>query len=180
MSLRTLINRHEILRTSFVTKDGEILQKVHDEVPFNIEMIPKDIDDQYEKTDFIRPFDLNQAPLMRVGLTELEQNRYIFMLDIHHIIADGVSIGIFMKELMELYYENELPALKLQYKDYAEWQQEFTQSEAVQVQKEYWMNRFKDGVPVVELPTDYMRPSIQSFEGDSVFFEIDVTSDQAD
>ncbi|MDA3655902.1 condensation domain-containing protein, partial [Bacillus cereus] len=73
------------------------------------------------------------------------------------------------------YYENELPALKLQYKDYAEWQQEFIQSEAIQIQKEYWMNRFKDGVPVVELPTDYMRPSIQSFEGDSVFFEIDVS-----
>uniref|UniRef100_UPI001374D320 non-ribosomal peptide synthetase n=1 Tax=Bacillus cereus TaxID=1396 RepID=UPI001374D320 len=175
ISLRTLINRHEVLRTSFVTKDGEILQKVHDEVPFNIEIIPKDIDNQYEKTDFIRPFDLSEAPLMRVGLTELEQNRYVFMLDIHHIIADGVSIGIFMKELMELYYENELPALKLQYKDYAEWQQEFIQSEAIQMQKEYWTNRFKDGVPVVELPTDYMRPSVQSFEGDSVFFDIDVT-----
>ncbi|AYF81299.1 non-ribosomal peptide synthetase [Bacillus thuringiensis] len=172
-TLQTLIQRHDILRSSFHSIDDKVIQCINDQIVFELErglIKNKSFEDVID--EFVRPFDLGQAPLIRARVIEFGENQYIFMLDIHHIIADGVSIGIFMKELMELYYENELPALKLQYKDYAEWQQEFIQSEAIQMQKEYWTNRFKDGVPVVELPTDYARPAVQTFDGDRVSFTL--------
>jgi bacitracin synthase 3 len=125
---------------------------------------------------FIRPFDLSKAPLMRVQLIEIEGHKHVFMLDMHHIISDGTSIGILMKELGSLYDGKTLQEQRVQYKDYSAWKQkqlDEEQSGFMIKQKKYWLDRFKKGTPVLELPLDYQRPSIQKFEGGRIDFELD-------
>jgi hypothetical protein len=94
------------------------------------------------------------------------------MFDMHHIISDGSSLGIISREFMALYAGEELPALPVQYKDYAAWQGGEKQSEILKRQEEYWLGQFSDGAPVLNLPLDYARPTVQSFAGRSVSFEI--------
>ena len=105
---------------------------------------------------------------------EIAAEEYLFMVDMHHIISDGTSIGVLMGEFMALYEGGELPQLRLHYKDYAEWetheQAEITRQEA------FWLKEFgelADDIPVLDLPLDYFRPKVQDFEGNSLTFEID-------
>lgn len=177
-SLNKLIKRHETLRTSFETIDDKLVQKINKSVNFELEQFEVDdiknahVVDNIIK-DFSRVFDLSKAPLLRVGIIKGEENVHIVMIDIHHIISDGISMGIFIEELKKIYEGTELESLKLQYKDYSEWQNNFLRSKEMQRQKEYWINRFNDEIPVLKLPTDYKRPLIQSFEGDSIGFKTD-------
>ena len=178
-SFSELIRRHETLRTSFETIEDKIVQKVNKNVNFKLERFEVDFIEDSNKVvenivkDFVRAFDLSKAPILRVGLIELEENKHILMFDMHHIISDGVSMGILTDEFAKLYEGNELEELKIQYKDYSEWQNNFLKSEEMQKQKEYWINRFSDEIPVLNMPVDFHRPSMQSFEGDSISFEID-------
>ncbi len=178
--LNELIKRHEVLRTSFELVDGETVQRVHKDVEFKINYLQLGSDnDEIEKIvkDFIRPFDLSQAPLLRVDLVKLE-DKHLLMIDMHHIISDGVSRNIFFNELIKLYDGEELPPLRIQYKDFAAWQNKLFESEKMKKQEDYWLETFADGVngnviPVLNLPTDYPRPAIMSFEGDRHRFQID-------
>jgi len=165
---KKLIGRHETLRTSFVVIAGEPVQRVHPEIDFTIDCIQgaeKDIHDIIQT--FVRPFDLSKAPLLRVGLVELvEKNKHIVLFDMHHIISDGVSIGILIKELASLYDRQELPEFKVQYKDFSAWQGKMSRTEGFKKQEAYWMQTFAGELPVLNMPSDYSRPVVRSFEGD--------------
>jgi tyrocidine synthetase-3 len=173
-AFQEMIHRHESLRISFHIEGDEPVQRIHDHVEFNVEYYsshsPQDI-----ISHFIRPFDLSNAPLLRVGLIKLkeEMNRHILLLDMHHIIIDGVSQEIFREELLEFYNGKELPPLRLQYKDYSVWQNSKILREMTARQKEFWVRAFAGEVPALKMPLDFERPAIRSFEGDHVFFVID-------
>jgi hypothetical protein len=122
---------------------------------------------------FIRPFDLSQAPLIRVGLLKTEEERYILMIDMHHIISDAISHSILVEDFMSLYQERELSPLKLQYKDFSEWQRKNLHTDYFKKQEEYWLNKFRGEIPVLELPTDYPRPAVQRFEGNTITSQIE-------
>ncbi|MFZ5987609.1 MAG: amino acid adenylation domain-containing protein [Bacillota bacterium] len=183
-TLRKLIERHESLRTSFETIEGEVMQRVHRKADLEIDYL--DITDEgkmsrdYEKGSidgiikaFIRPFDLSAAPLMRAGLVKTAMDRYVLMLDMHHIISDGMSMNVLIKEFAYLYEGRTLPELRIQYKDFAVWQNELFKTEAMKKQEEYWQSTFIGDIPVLDMPCDYARPSMQSFEGDRLSFKID-------
>jgi amino acid adenylation domain-containing protein len=187
-----LIKRHESLRTSFQVADEEPVQRVRDTVNFEIEYSdlatgrggslcpPFDHDKgshgelplQYTEIigDFVRPFDLSQSPLLRLGLIKSAPREHILMFDMHHIITDGTSQGIFTREFLQLYASRELPLLNLQYKDYSLWQRSEVQIEALKKQEAYWLDRFKGEVPVLVLPYDFPRPPVTRFEGSRVGF----------
>ncbi|UCH96083.1 MAG: amino acid adenylation domain-containing protein, partial [Candidatus Aminicenantes bacterium] len=168
---KRLIKRHESLRTSFALQEDTPVQVVHDyeEIDFKI-MHAQVTGDQVPArvAKFIRPFDLNKAPLLRAGLLQLPEDQFVLMFDIHHIIADAMSCERLIEEFVMLYDGANLPELKIQYKDFAAWQNELFASGKMNKQKEYWLNQFKDNIPVLELPTDFPRPDIQSFAGDTV------------
>ncbi|MFC0215898.1 amino acid adenylation domain-containing protein [Paenibacillus chartarius] len=165
-AFRQLVSRHETLRTRFVSMDGEPVQIVEESVPFDIPYL-ETTEDQIDAVveAFVRPFDLGDAPLFRVELYKLNDNKHLLLYDMHHIISDGVSSGIVVREFVELYQGGELPALRVQYKDYAVWQQERLGTEAGSRQEQYWLNRFAGPLPVLDLPTDFPRPPVQSFQG---------------
>ncbi|WP_151737083.1 non-ribosomal peptide synthetase [Paenibacillus tengchongensis] len=167
-----LIQRHEVLRTSFNIADDKISQRVEQQVDFQVQYVANSeltIEDELAK--FIQPFDLSSAPLLRIGLKETEAEKYILLFDIHHIISDGVSMNIIINDFIKLYEGTSLEPLQFQYKDYAGWQNALLASEAVKKQEQYWLSAFAGEVPVLDMPTDYPRPSMQSFEGRSVQFE---------
>ncbi|HEX2926726.1 MAG TPA: amino acid adenylation domain-containing protein [Ruminiclostridium sp.] len=167
-----LIQRHEALRTSFTLVDREPVQKIHQEVDFKIEYDESQESDIDEKIkEFIRPFALDTAPLFRLKLIRLGEDRHLFLYDIHHIIADATSIGIIVREFVRL-YEGETPeTLKFQYKDYAIRQSEQKKAGTDRKSEEYWLKCFEGEIPVLDLPVDYPRGQVQSFEGDRIYFE---------
>lgn len=168
-----MVERHETLRTSFDVIDGKTVQRVHEKVKYKREFREgKEEDIPVIIQDFIRPFDLDRAPLFRIGLVKLEKTKYLFLCDIHHIIFDGSSGNIFLQELWELYRGKELPQLKLQYKDYAVWQKSIQDSKELKQQEKFWLDVFRGDIPNLNLCTDRPRPSAASFEGDLRFFSM--------
>jgi len=171
-----LIERYEILRTSFEIVNEEPVQKLHHKVEFALAfhdmqgLEPGEVEKIID--NFVRPFDLSKVPLLRVGLIKQEEETHILMMDMHHILTDEISMGIFLKALVVLYIGGELSPLRLQYKDYAEWQNRKRESAVIKKQEEYWLNRFKGDIPRLNLVADYPRPSVQRFEGDKIFLEI--------
>ena len=178
-TFRRLIRRHESLRTSFEMAAGEPVQRIHDEVEFKIETKNSSTDytDYTDEKDniqhFIRPFDLSRAPLLRVELRELEEAKHLLMIDMHHIIADGISIEVFIKEFSTLYRGGEPAALRIQYKDFSEWQNRLAAKGEFRRQEEYWRNEFAGEAPKLDLPTDFPRPATWSFEGNILGFELE-------
>ncbi|NBI31018.1 non-ribosomal peptide synthetase [Chengkuizengella marina] len=169
--LNSLIKRHESLRTSFEMMGGEPVQRIHDKINLDItykNVVRQEVDQVV--SSFIQPFDLSQAPLFRVNLMQIDTDEYIFLFDMHHIISDGTSMNILIKDFVQLYEGNSLSELHIQYKDFAAWQIEQTSTDRMKIQKQYWLERFSDEIPVLNLPTDYIRPVMQSFEGDRIDF----------
>jgi fengycin family lipopeptide synthetase D len=162
---KRLIQRHETLRTSFITVNGEPFQEIHDEAAFKIGQIGP-------ITPEVRPFDLSRAPLMRVELAKVSVREHILMVDMHHIITDGTSSGIIAGEFMQLYNNEELPPLTVQYKDFSEWRRRLTASGEMKKQEEYWLGQLGGGVPLLHLPTDFPRPEVMSGEGEAVSIDI--------
>jgi amino acid adenylation domain-containing protein len=176
-AFRKLIDRHESLRTSFDLIDEIPVQRITEpgEVEFAIEHYDLSDRDGEERVEeilkkFIRVFDLSRPPLIRAGLIKKEPRRHVLMVDMHHIATDGVSHGILVEDFVSLYRGDELPYLRLQYKDYAEWQQSPAVAEIFKQQEAYWLKQFEGDVPVLNLPADYSRPAIQSFAGKEIFF----------
>lgn len=148
------------------------MQMVHHDVSFSVRELeaPEDPDHISEIIErFVEPFSLQKAPLMRVGLANLGEDRHILIIDMHHIVSDGGSIRLLVEELNLLYSGQELDdtSSRIEYKDYAAWQSEMLQSEAYAKQEQYWLERFAGELPALNLPADYPRPQIQSFEGDA-------------
>ncbi|MDQ1355298.1 MAG: hypothetical protein QG657_5608, partial [Acidobacteriota bacterium] len=194
-SFKKLISRHESLRTSFAVINEEPVQIIHSDVEFEIEYFATDEHGQTQTLtkvlggqgtlfqkgsvppeafikSFIRPFNLSRAPLLRVGLLQEMETKYILAIDIHHIIADGRSQVILVRDFLSLYHGQELPDLKLQYKEYSEWKQSREAQDALKEQEDYWLKEFAEQIPVLNLPIDYPRPAVQSFEGNTFNFEL--------
>ncbi|MEH7354706.1 amino acid adenylation domain-containing protein, partial [Neobacillus drentensis] len=176
-SFAKLVQRHEAFRTCFEVEDGEIKQKIHEAVEFRVEYEERNTDSEEmvtsEAKKFVKPFDLAKAPLLRVKLIKLATEKHVVMIDMHHIISDGTSMGIILEEFTKLYKGEDLEELKVQYKDYSAWEHKMIESEAMKKQEEYWTKIFSDEIPVLNLPIDYPRPSFQSFEGESIGFSLD-------
>ncbi|WP_121641867.1 surfactin non-ribosomal peptide synthetase SrfAA [Bacillus vallismortis] len=173
LAFQELIRRHESLRTSFILENSTPRQNIHDSVNFDIEMIDRGSrSDETVMTSFVRRFDLAKAPLFRIGLMELGENRHMLLFDMHHLISDGVSIGIILEELARIYKGEQLPEPRLQYKDYAVWQS-VQAAEGYQKDRAYWKEVFACELPVLQLLSDYPRPPVQSFEGDRVSIKLD-------
>ncbi|MCP4152199.1 MAG: amino acid adenylation domain-containing protein, partial [bacterium] len=167
---RKLIQRHESLRTTIHLIDDTPVQKVHPYVPFQIERVQPGEAGEDPEQAFFRQFDLAKAPLIRVGISGEKEGNPELLLDMHHIITDGISQDILTGEFLALIDGRGLAPLTLQYRDYAAWQS--INTESMKQQEAYWLKQFSGELPVLELPTDYPRPVIQSFEGDKLFFEL--------
>jgi len=166
-----LLIRHECLRTFFATIDGEPVQKIAGQVLIETEYFePKKENVSLIIEKFSRTFDLGQAPLVRIGLIRTGPGEHLLMVDMHHIITDGVSKGILIHDFIKLYNNETLPELHLQYKDYAEWQQSGERKKEKVKQKSFWINEFFEEPGILELPMDYARPPVKSHEGLSVDF----------
>ncbi|GAB1528923.1 MULTISPECIES: amino acid adenylation domain-containing protein [Brevibacillus] len=167
-SLQQVVQRHDSFRTNFVIRDNEVVQVLHDDLPLDIEVEQLDEEDVNEAIrTFIQPFDLSKAPLIRTKIFQVSAQRFIVAVDMHHIISDGYSVSLFIRELLHTYRGELLPELSVTYKDFVAWEQEREQSEQLLAQKEYWIEQFSQGeLPVLKLPVDYQRPPVQSFEGD--------------
>jgi amino acid adenylation domain-containing protein/non-ribosomal peptide synthase protein (TIGR01720 family) len=176
MSFRKLIERHESLRTSFEMIDEVAMQKISENVDIEIEYHkPLSTETANIIQQFIRPFDLSASPLLRVGLVDVrtgDESSYILMVDMHHIISDGVSNSLLISDFIALYNGAELPPLKLQYKDYSDWQNSDEQQKVRMEQKGYWRDKFSGGIPLLDLQPDFARPPVQRFDGDILSFEI--------
>lgn len=169
-----LIERHETLRTSFSLMGGEPVQHVHPAVEFAIaydEATEAELDQVVHK--HIKPFDISRAPLFRVGLIRVSPEKHLLIFDMHHIISDDISLFIIVRDFFSLYQGKSLPGLPVQYKDFAAWQNELFQAGLVQRQEEYWLNVFRGEIPLLDLPVDYPRQTVQSYEGERVTFIID-------
>ncbi|MCP4157769.1 MAG: non-ribosomal peptide synthetase, partial [bacterium] len=188
--IATLLKRQESLRIRFVTVDGETVQKLDtmENLSFNLQYEELENVDTAEILEgggylsvlnrFTRPFELSKAPLFRVKLVKMEAEKHLLLVDLHHIIGDGMSTGVLIRDFTDLYGGEQLEPLNIQYKDYAIWQQELIQSGELARQEEYWLNRFGGDIVVLNLPLDFPRPARQSFEGRWLDFEIPAESSQ--
>jgi hypothetical protein len=187
MAFKKLIHRHEVLRTSVVLKEFEPVQYILQQVNFAVDYYDLShgqtdgVGDGKEEDhplveqitrDFIKPIDLFQAPLLRVGLVLLGQNRYLLMVDVHHIATDGISQNILIREFVLLYQGKKLPLINVQYKDFAEWQTSLIKSGKMKKQEEYWLNQFKGNLPSLNILTDYPRNTTHDPRGDDITFDI--------
>ncbi|MCK6102775.1 amino acid adenylation domain-containing protein, partial [Bacillus velezensis] len=164
-----LIKRHESLRTSFVMTEGETFQVIADEVFYQVEYEETDSYSDADMEQFVRPFDIGTAPLMRFkAVKERNQNNYILLFDMHHIISDHQTLNILIEDFSRLYNGEELQPLEIQYKDYSEWMR----GRNLESQRNYWKEVFKEEAPVLDLVTDYPRPKIQSYKGAQVSVQL--------
>jgi hypothetical protein len=179
-SFTQLIARHEILRTTFDSQDGQPYQLIHPPTPLTLALEDLSTLEEAERQKHLQklsreqaqePFDLQQGPLLRLKLVRLQAQEHVLLLTMHHIISDGWSIGVLIKELHHLYeaaLDNRpasLAALDIQYADYALWQREWLQGEVLEEQLDYWRKQLNLAPPVIELPVDRARPAQQSYSG---------------
>jgi len=180
---KILVKRHESFRTSFESLEGEPVQRIHDNVEFEVEYYDAQGTAPGEKgngglhaniiKNFIRPFALSNAPLLRAGLVKLSNDSHILIYDMHHIMSDMTSKKILIDEFIRLYKGERLHELKVQYKDFCQWWNNERVKAAVKRQEKYWLQEFSGEIPVLNLPTDYPRPGNKRFEGASLSFTID-------
>jgi amino acid adenylation domain-containing protein len=178
-ALAALVARHEVLRTTFPASEGRPVQVVAPvlRVPLELhDLSGLGVEERERRARRLaaeeaqRPFDLARGPLVRAGLVRLAADDHLLLVTLHHIVADGWSLGLFGRELAVCYEafvagrEPELAELPIQYADFAVWQRDWLSGERLERQLDYW-KRELEGLPVLELPTDHPRPAFQSFRG---------------
>ncbi|MCK8524439.1 condensation domain-containing protein, partial [Aquimarina sp. D1M17] len=162
----TLVSRHESLRMVFDVVGDVPVQRVLAADGFELEYYSCGSEDvSLFLSDFVRPFDLSTDFPIRVGILDVSGEFSILMIDMHHIINDGVSQEILMREFWSLYQGLALPALRIQYTDYAVWQQSASHQDMVSSHKSYWLARYSEEVKVLDLPTDHVRSMHRSHAG---------------
>lgn len=171
-ALEKIIERHEILRTTFEWKEETPVQIVHDSLKLYTEFFEADNEIDTIIQDFIRPFSLDKLPLFRIGVIETSNKENIFIFDFHHIIGDGESVQVFLKELSSFYNGEKITDLAIQYKDFTYWQIEQYKKENYQEQKRFWLKELSGELPTLNMPYDKLRPQKQLFNGDEYVFEI--------
>ncbi|HEY8099335.1 MAG TPA: amino acid adenylation domain-containing protein [Burkholderiaceae bacterium] len=179
-ALNAIVERHEVLRTSFDQINGEVRQAIAENapVPFALTDISSLVGEEREHmarslaaAEAAQAFDLRTAPLLRVRLLCLDEQEHWLLLVMHHIAADGWSIGILLRELSALYQayatgkEADLPELPVQYADFAIWQHNSLQGAQWEKHLGYWRYRLAGAPPLLDLPTDNRRPAVQSHRG---------------
>lgn len=169
-----LIKRHESLRTYFDLVDGNVIQKIIDNIDFKLNVSSanyKDLDTCFK--NFVKPFNLNNAPLFRAELVKFENDKCLLLFDMHHIISDGSSLKILINELCSLYDDETLENIHLTYKDFATWENDNLKNNYFDESKNYWISQFKDEIPLLNMPTNYPKPAEKSFKGSKVYKTID-------
>lgn len=184
-TLNEIINRHEILRTTFQSANGDVFQVISPTARLTLDIT--DLSgmaepDAQAKVAYLtaeearRPFDLATGPLMRASLVKLGEKSHIVLFTMHHVISDGWSMGVLVREVKALYQafsegkEPDLKPLLIQYADYAGWQRQYLKGEVLHAQLGYWKKQLS-GIPArLELPTDHPRPQVQTFRGDQQDF----------
>jgi amino acid adenylation domain-containing protein len=188
-SLSEVLKRHEVLRTTFPAIEGEPVQIIAPASSINLSLCgltSLSVNESEREVQRLAaqeaqtPFDLSQGPLLRTTLLRLSDSEHVLLLTMHHIISDGWSMSIFIREVAALYdafsssllssTPSPLPELPLQYADFAHWQRQWLQGDVLESQLSYWKEYLSGAPPVLELPTDHRRPSIQSYRGSSESF----------
>jgi len=187
-AINNIVERHEALRTIFPAQDGKPLQRILPALRIELPVIDLggiQADEQHQQASHVaeqearRPFDLATGPLMRVTLLRLAEDAHVLLVTMHHIVSDGWSLVVFVKELSEFYRAHQegtraaLGALPLQYADFSAWQRQRLQGERLEDQLAYWRRRLADVPAGINLPYDRPRPSVQSFRGGTERFELD-------
>ncbi|TKH92117.1 condensation domain-containing protein, partial [Bacillus cereus] len=186
-SINEIIRRHEILRTTFDEVENKPVQVINGfqkrsilcsdltEYRDEVKKLQMDI---LIREEACKPFNLKQGPLFRVNLLKINSYEYVLMLNMHHIISDGWSTGIFTKELSILYEDfsnqrsSSLPELPIQYADFAVWQREWLQGEVLEKQLSYWKKQLNGDLPILNLPTDRPRSAKQTYKGAFIDFAL--------
>jgi len=179
-ALNTIIVRHESLRTTFHFINEELKQKIHlqndvhpviDHIDLTTNDTPHKQIQEYAVNFACKPFDLAKGPLLRLAIVRLSEKEHVVLFSIHHIIVDEWSMRLFIEELLNLYrcyidgLENNLPPLKVQYKDYSEWYKQVSLAD----QETYWLKAFSGYIPRLNLPTDYPYINGRGKEGKTDF-----------
>ncbi len=193
-ALQSVVDRHESLRTVFRVHQGQAYQKVLDQMTINVQQVDLlNLDDAAReqqaltvaRAEVMKPFSLFTGPLLRACLIHIGKRHFIFAFSLHHIIADGWSIEILIQELLGFYQSAlqqqalELAELPIQYPDFAVWQRQWLQGEVLDKQLNYWQEQLKDCPTVLDLPLDFPRPKVQSFNGCTWSFSVDPSVLQA-
>ncbi|MBA2288160.1 MAG: amino acid adenylation domain-containing protein [Ktedonobacteraceae bacterium] len=186
-SFQALIQRHEALRTTFTTCDGQPVQVIAPHMSLPLPVIQLDrkegvsdeqMIDALARVEAQQVFDLERGPLIRVHLLRVNPREHFLLLTLHHIVADGWSVEILLQELSALYTSSiegqpiPLPALPIQYADYAAWQRSWLQGAVLEEQLAYWRRQLQDVPALLELPTDRPRPAIQTYKGARSAFQL--------
>ncbi len=193
-ALNALVERHESLRTIFPTIDGEPYQEVLPTGSFHIDLPIIRRDKAEEPNEWVnqqmavfnnKPFNLETGPLLRVQLLEESPKRYHLLFNVHHIVFDEWSFKVFISELSALYnafrrnQTSPLKPLTVQYKDYTRWSVEQQRAAAHTEHEQYWLSQFAGDIPVLELPTDFARPALKTYRGDTLRSTLSTTQWQA-
>lgn len=186
-SLTEIMRRHESLRTRFVAIKGEPRQVIDDEMPLVLEIMDlsgtpaseREIEaKRFAREEARKPFDLEHGPLFRVKLLKLGEREHVLLVTMHHIVSDGWSTDILVREFAMLYgalssgAPSPLPDLSVQYADYAVWQRDWMKGSVLESKLAYWKQQL-GGIEVLELPTDRPRPEVQGQNGATLDFELD-------
>jgi amino acid adenylation domain-containing protein len=178
--LNEIVRRHETLRTTFAVVDGQPVQVIAPALPFNMPLVelgevPEPLREarvrKLVRAEAQRPFDLGRGPLFRVTLLRLGREEHVVLLTLHHIVADGWSMGVLIRELAALYeaiheaQPSPLPPLPIQYADFAFWQRQWLEGEVLEAQLAYWRRQLAGAPPLLELPTDRPRSAAQARRG---------------
>ena len=179
-SFNEILRRHEVLRTRFIDVGGEPFQEISPDMRLAITVIDLTqlpaTETEHETVQLASreaslPFDLKRGPLVRATLLRLNEKEHVLLLTMHHIVSDGWSLGVLVKEVAALYESfstgkpPSLPALPIQYADFACWQRKLFQGDILDAQLRYWKQQLSGSLPLLELPTDRPRPATQSFRG---------------
>ncbi len=185
-ALQEIVNRHEVLRTRFPQQSGVPVQEIQSELKIKIQEIDlagveetkrEEEADREAAAEAEIAFDLARGPLMRVKLLRLAEKEHVLMVTMHHIVSDGWSMGVMVKEFSQLYAarcqgeEGGLPELPIQYADFSMWQRDWLQGSVLEQELEHWRQRLK-GVAALDLPTDREWPAVMSHAGASLSFKV--------
>ncbi|WP_075883936.1 non-ribosomal peptide synthetase [Candidatus Protochlamydia sp. W-9] len=176
-----ITNRHDALRSTFEISNGLPIQIIHESLEWKLKYIFKQDFDLFQTLkDWVKPFQLNVLPLFRIELIETPGNIFFLLMDMHHMIADARSFSILIEELSSIYLNISLNPLKINYRDYAVWQNELFNSSYLKQQEAYWLAKFSHPLPILQIPTDFSPQSNTPFSnGDKLFFSLDSFTTEA-
>ncbi|MBJ6766244.1 non-ribosomal peptide synthetase, partial [Myxococcaceae bacterium JPH2] len=187
LAFEALIERHESLRTTFAEHDGQPVQVIQPPARWALAVTDLSHLPEFEREAEVRrratnessqPFSLASGPLLRTALLRLSEEHHVLFVTMHHIVSDGWSMGIIVRELTALYEairdgrKPSLPPLPMQYADFAAWQRGWLQGDVLQRQVDFWKRHLAGAPPLLELPTDKPRPAVQGNAGTTLSFSI--------